>query len=114
MMIYTLDKLNEMSEGDQEFIETVVAVFLQEVPADLERLEEEIKSKNHDQIYKLAHKIKPNVDLLGMEPARKCALEIETMGKNAMAIDLIENRFPLLKQDIQTAIDELKRDFGLS
>ncbi len=38
-MIYSLDKIKEMAEGDQDFIVSVVSVFLEEVPTDLEGLE---------------------------------------------------------------------------
>ncbi|MEP3380770.1 MAG: Hpt domain-containing protein, partial [Maribacter dokdonensis] len=34
-MIYNLDKINEMAEGDQDFINSVISVFLEEVPEDL-------------------------------------------------------------------------------
>ena len=59
-MIYSLDKINEMAEGDQDFINSVISVFLEEVPEDLEALEVALQEKNYDQVYKLAHKIKPN------------------------------------------------------
>ena len=38
-MIYNLDKINEMAEGDEDFITSVISVFLEEVPEDLESLE---------------------------------------------------------------------------
>ena len=52
-MIYSLDKLNEMADGDQDFVVSVVSVFLEEVPADLIHLENAIKEKNFDQVYKI-------------------------------------------------------------
>ena len=81
-MIYNLDKINEMAEGDEDFIISVISVFLGEVPIDLQALETAIHEKDFNQIYKMAHKIKPNVDLLGMEQTRANALEIETLGKS--------------------------------
>jgi HPt (histidine-containing phosphotransfer) domain-containing protein len=112
-MIYSLDKINEMAEGDTDFIESVIAVFLDEVPQDLKSLEAAIESKDYEKVYKLAHKIKPNVDLLGMEQTRAVALEIETLGKtpgnNGPAI---EAKFPLLKKDVLQVITELKNDFN--
>ncbi len=112
-MIYSLDKINEMAEGDTDFINSVISVFLEEVPQDLENLEAAIRDKNYEKVYKLAHKIKPNVDLLGMEQTRAIALEIETLGKtpgNNSAI--IEEKFPVLKQDVLQVISELKNDFN--
>ena len=112
-MIYSLDKINEMAEGDQDFVTSVVSVFLEEVPADLEGLEHAIGSKDYDNIYKLAHKIKPNVDLLGMEHARATALEIETLGKTSGSMGEIEEKFPHLKKDVLQVITELQKDFDL-
>ncbi|APQ16384.1 Hpt domain-containing protein [Maribacter hydrothermalis] len=112
-MIYNLDKINEMAEGDQDFINSVIAVFLEEVPEDMESLEKALLAKDHEQVYKLAHKIKPNVDLLGMEQSRAIALEMETLGKQEASIVEIEKRFPLLKTDINQVIAELKKDFQL-
>ncbi|MGW9685681.1 Hpt domain-containing protein [Flagellimonas sp. 2504JD1-5] len=112
-MIYNLDKVNEMAEGDQDFITSVISVFLEEVPADLESLEKAIEERDFENMYKLAHKIKPNVDLLGMEQTRATALEIETLGKNTTSIDEIEKKFPLLKKDVLQVVSELKKDFNL-
>ena len=108
-----MDKIREMAEGDEEFIQSVITVFLEEVPEDLGGLEIAVGSGDYGQIYKLSHKIKPNVDLLGMEDTRALALEMETMGKNEENLDGIRERFPRFKQDVQQVISELKNDFGV-
>jgi HPt (histidine-containing phosphotransfer) domain-containing protein len=112
-MIYSLDKINEMAEGDEDFILSVISVFLDEVPEDLETLEKALQEKNYEQVYKMAHKIKPNVDLLGMEQTRSVALEMETLGKSEAHMQDIEKLFPILKTDINQVVAELKKDFGL-
>lgn len=110
-MIYSLDKINEMAEGDEDFINSVISVFLEEVPQDIEDLEIAIENGDYENVYKLAHKIKPNVDLLGMEQSRAVALDIETLGKNSENKEEIEKKFPLLKKDVHQVISELKKDF---
>lgn len=112
-MIYNLDKINEMAEGDEDFINSVISVFLDEVPHDLEALQTALEQGNYNDVYKLAHKIKPNVDLLGMEQTRAAALEIETLGKKEANMAEIERIFPTLKKDIDQVVSELKKDFGL-
>ncbi len=112
-MIYSLDKLKELADGDEDFIQSVVAVFLDEVPEDLGQLEVAIKQKNYPSIYQLAHKIKPNVDLLGMEQTRAAALEIENLGKQGNTGEQIDKIFPILKNDIYQVVSELKKDFNL-
>lgn len=112
-MIYSLDKINEMADGDEEFIKSVISVFLEEVPVDLRELETAVSASNYQQVYKLAHKIKPNVDLLGMEQTRAIALEIETLGKGEGNMDHIREQFPILKRDIEQVIGELRNDFDV-
>lgn len=110
-MIYGLNKINEMAEGDSDFISSVIGVFLEEVPEDLQILEAAVNSGDFQQIYQLSHKLKPNVDLLEMESTRALALEMETMGKNQEDLEGIRTRFIRLKQDVDQAVVELKRDF---
>ena len=111
-MIYSLDKINEMAEGDEEFVQSVISVFLEEVPNDLAALEKALEKENYEQVYQLAHKIKPNVDLLGMEQTRAAALEIETLGKNSANMAEIQKVFPILQKDITQVVGELKKDFN--
>jgi len=112
-MIYNLDKIKEMADGDEDFIVSVITVFLEEVPQDLEELEMALSRRDYNSVYKLAHKIKPNVDLLGMEQTRANALQIETLGKSAENSTKIEEIFPVLKRDIIQVVGELKKDFAL-
>lgn len=112
-MIYNLDKINEMADGDEDFINSVISVFLEEVPQDLEDLEIALNQKNHEKAYQLAHKIKPNVALLGMEQTREAAFEIETLGKQGADISVMEKMFQILKKDIYQVVGELKNDFHL-
>ncbi|NND15384.1 MAG: Hpt domain-containing protein [Eudoraea sp.] len=112
-MIYTLDKIKEMADGDEDFILSIITVFLEEIPQDLEGLEKAVNDRDHENTYQLAHKIKPNVDILGMEQTRALALEIETLGKDLGSFDEIEAKFPNLKQDVLQVIAELQSDFGI-
>jgi HPt (histidine-containing phosphotransfer) domain-containing protein len=112
-MIYSLDKINELADGDEDFVQSVVSAFLDEVPEDLEQLEVAVHQKNYANIYQLAHKIKPNVDLLGMEQTRAAALDIESIGKVGNQNPILDEIFPILKKDIHQVISELKKDFNL-
>lgn len=112
-MIYTLDKIKEMADGDEDFILSIVTVFLEEIPQDITGLEEAVNNRDHEKTYQLAHKIKPNVDILGMEEARILALDIETLGKNQGSFDEIEAKLPALKRDILQVIEELQSDFEI-
>ncbi len=112
-MIYNLDKLQELSGGDEEFIVSVVEVFIEETPQDLLNLKNAIENKDFEGIYQNAHKIKPNVDLLGMEEVRQNAYDIEMQGRNDKNMEIITKLFPFVETTINDAIVELKKNFGL-
>jgi HPt (histidine-containing phosphotransfer) domain-containing protein len=112
-MIYGLNKIKEMAGGDSDFINSVIGVFLEEVPEDLKALEAAVDSGDFGQIYQLSHKLKPNVDLLDREGTRVLALEMETMGKNQEDLEGIRARFGRFKQDVDQAVAELRKDFDL-
>lgn len=112
-MKYNLDKLNELAEGDKDFILDVIKTFLEEIPNDVAALEFAINGHDYDMIYNLAHKIKPNVDILGIKKATDAALDLSFLGKKLGEIEEIKNKFSLLRKDIQTVTQELKTKFDL-
>lgn len=112
-MIYTTTKIWEMAQGDEDFVNSVISVFLEEIPADLKALELAIANQDHDSIYTFAHKIKPNVDLMGMETTAQNALQLERMGKKQVDVANMSIYFSALKKDILQAINELQNDFQL-
>ena len=112
-MLYNLDKLTELSGGDEEFIASVVSVFLDETPNDLQSLKEAVANSDFEGIYQHAHKIKPNVDLLGMEDTRVKVLAIETQGRGDKDMAIIKTLFPDVEVTINEAMHELKAKFNL-
>lgn len=112
-MLYSLDKINELGGGDEDFTLSVIGVFLEEIPEDLSCLKDAISSQNFESIYQFAHKIKPNVDLLGMEEVRQKVLEIETQGKTHRDMNVIQDLFPFVETSINEVIVQLKNNFGL-
>ncbi|WP_340199263.1 Hpt domain-containing protein [Ascidiimonas sp. W6] len=112
-MLYNLDKLTELSGGDEEFILSVISVFLEETPQDLSNLKNAVENENFEDIYQHAHKMKPNVDLLGMEDTRIKVLAIETQGKGDKDMEVINALFPEVEASVHKAIHQLKDNFSL-
>ncbi|NAS29754.1 Hpt domain-containing protein [Flavobacteriaceae bacterium R38] len=112
-MLYNLDKIDELSGGDEDFRLSVISVFLEEIPQDLAILKEAIKNQDFESIYQHAHKIKPNVDLLGMEEVRQKVLAIEKQGRNEKDMGIINGLFPFVEETINNVIIELKDNFKL-
>jgi HPt (histidine-containing phosphotransfer) domain-containing protein len=72
-----LTYLNQISEGDKEFINDILKTFLEEMPKDIKQIEDGLKNNNNTLIGKMAHKSKATLHLLGLEDLKNFALNIE-------------------------------------
>lgn len=112
-MGYNLEKINEISDGDTEFIEAVVVAFIEEIPGDLMKLEYEVTAENYKEIYQVSHKIKPNLDLLGMQESYDTNLQILSWSKAGTNIADIAIAFKSIQTKINANILRMKKDFNV-
>ena len=78
---YNLAKVYALSDNDPEFVNEILNLFVTEVPEDLTQIGEGIKNKDHKHTYAFAHKLKPTLDLLGLNVAFEEILQIEAWTK---------------------------------
>jgi HPt (histidine-containing phosphotransfer) domain-containing protein len=110
---YNLSKVYEISENDIEFALQILILFLKEVPAEMKLIKTGIKEKDYSRTYAACHKIKPTLDLLGMDMAFEENLQIMTWSKMEGKRKEIEEVFKSLKDRIDLASKEIKKDFKL-
>ncbi len=110
---YNLAKVYALSDNDPEFVNDILTLFVNEVPDDLAQIKEGIKKKDHKHAYAYAHKIKPTLDLLGMNVAFQEILEVEAWTKALGKRKDIEHTFESIKEQVKNAIKEIKKDFDL-
>jgi hypothetical protein len=110
---YNLSKVYALSDNDPEFVNEILTLFVTEVPDDLAQIKEGIKKKDHKHAYAYAHKIKPTLDLLGMNVAFEEILQVEAWTKIEGRRRDIEHTFDSIKTQIKDAIKEIKKDFDL-
>ena len=78
---YNLSKVYALSDNDPEFVKQILILFVTEVPEDLKKIKEGINNKDHKQAYAFAHKIKPTLDLIGLNVAFEEILQVEAWTK---------------------------------
>lgn len=110
---YNLSKVYALSDNDSEFVNEILTLFVTEVPDDLAQIKEGIKKKDHKHAYAYAHKIKPTLDLLGMNVAFEEILQLEAWTKTEGKKKDIEDTFKSIKTQVNDAIKEIKKDFDL-
>jgi HPt (histidine-containing phosphotransfer) domain-containing protein len=110
---YNLTKVHAISDNDVDFAKQIVTLFLEEVPAEVKNIREGLEEKDHKKVYQGAHKIKPTLDLLGMDQAYEDVLAIEAWGRAEGKRKEIAEIVKDLRDRISATIKELKKDFNL-
>ena len=110
---YNLAKVYALSDNDPEFVMQIVTLFVTEVPEDLAEIKEGIKKRDHKHAYAYAHKVKPTLDLLGLKVAFEEILQVEAWTKTEGEKKEIKETFKSIKNQVEEAVKELKKDFEL-
>jgi hypothetical protein len=81
---YDLHYLNQVSGGNQEFIQEMISTFIQSVPDILNKIEKETDDKNWLKVKALLHQIKPSFVLLGANQIKEEIVSIENLDTNVL------------------------------
>ena len=112
-MKYDLARLEALAEGDKDFIVKVLKVFIVEVSTDIQKMQDAFKADEMLEISKLAHKIKPNLILLGLDQATALSVKIEKNRLKPLPLSILKNQLDELQALVAKVVVLLKRDFSL-
>ncbi len=110
---YNLSKVYAISDNDVDFAKQIVVLFIEEVPLEMKNIKQGLKEKNHNKVYHAAHKIKPTLDLMGMDLAYEDVASVETWSRSEGKKKEIKEVVKSLKEHISKTVKELKKDYAL-
>ena len=110
---YNLAKVYALSDNDSEFVLQIIGVFVTEVPDYLKYVKQGIEEKNYQLTYSYAHKIKPTLDLLGLNVAYEEILLVENWTKREGKRKEIKEIFKSIEDQVDKAVKEIKKDYSL-
>lgn len=93
-------------DDDSIVIETIEA-FLDDTPNALENIQKYYEEKEWQQLYKQAHKIKPNLKYMGMERAHELILTIEEQANTGEISDNLGEKISEFCSLSHQALEEL-------
>ena len=99
-----------MARSDPDFMAVVAQTFLQEIPPDLAALEEAISNDNKELAYQFAHKMKPNIEMFGINLLKEIT-SIESWTKTSKNVAAVSGHIEQVSQTLHTVFDELRADF---
>ena len=107
---YDLVKVREIAGGDESFVQVIVQTFLEEIPPDLASMQSAIENDNHKMAYQFAHKMKPNLDMFGIDLLKQIAA-MEKWSDSGKPTSFIKPQLDDIVGTLTVVIEELKEDF---
>jgi len=109
---YIRENLEEIADGDVEFLSILARTFLEEIPSDLNSMEEAIQNENRELAYQFAHKMKPNIEMFGID-SLKDITSIETWSRTNKGKSSVIPHLDNVLVTLNHVFNELRRDFQL-
>ena len=109
---YSVESLSAIAGGDKDFMKVVAQTFLEEIPQDLQALLEAVENDNKELAYQFAHKMKPNIEMFGIE-VLKDIKTIESWTKTTNKVKEINPQTERVYHILTKVFEELKTDFNL-
>jgi CheY-like chemotaxis protein/HPt (histidine-containing phosphotransfer) domain-containing protein len=108
---YDLSKLRALSRGDENFVNELVDIFLQQTPKNLKEISDALLEKDYRIVARVAHRIKPSIDSMGITQIADIPKSIELATK-AKEVDHVEltRKVIFLSNTLTAVLEKLKTD----
>jgi len=109
---YSLDKLSQYVDGDEEQIKEMIKLFLDSIPVDINELPKLSEKGDWQSIYKIAHKVKPSFDVFAMDDVLIDIKNIELLARSnnhggnlVLCIQKFMTKFNAIVSQLQAEIE---------
>lgn len=87
--VINLDYLNDIADGDKDFIREILGIFVDQMPAEEIKLREALAAQDWQQVRNIAHKVKSSTGNLGIKKAYDNFAEIEDLAQKKVNLEKI-------------------------
>jgi len=112
--LYNLKKLEEIAQGNQEFIREMLVTFVENVTTDISSIHSLKSAENWTAIAETAHKLASNFAYLGATPLQVLAANIERSVLNERNLTGVADKTERLCDEGIMLVNQLKKDFCIT
>ena len=108
--LYDLTMLRGLCQGDSEQFAKMIFIFIKQSKDAITDFNTAIESKNTQQIYQIAHRIKPSIDGLGIVSLKNEILELERSAKAGLYSENLITSLHYTQKVLRKVIDNLEKE----
>ena len=102
-----LDYLRLMADNDEEMIQTMLAMLLEELPSEMDKIRELAADKNWDELTRVSHKMKSTLAFVGNEAMSTANKELERVTKYKTDLHLAPSLVATLNEQLPSVLQAL-------
>ena len=102
-----LKHLEEISDGSNEFIIEMLTLFIEEMPAELDKIDLHLQNKDWKSLKQVIHKIKSSITCVGLKEIESTVKDAEDYATNETNLEKLPGMVLKIKQICNEAIGEL-------
>jgi len=107
--LYDLTKLNDIARGNKAFINKMLLLFIEQVPAAVTEIKQAFAAGDLSKVKLVVHRIKPSVDSLGIISIKEDIRNIELNTAELQAAGQLEKLISKLDSVISEVVIELEK-----
>jgi len=111
---YDLAVLSEIAAGNNDFVLSLVKIFLETIPANAEEMLNACAHQQWDMVSKLAHKLKSTIDMMRIDALRQDIRTIELDAKNQVNKEMLTRLVQKVYEIIKLTAAQLRQQFNLA
>jgi HPt (histidine-containing phosphotransfer) domain-containing protein len=108
--LYNLNQLLSISRNDLSYCKKMIGIFIEQSSISISQINEAYEAKNLDAVYNVAHRIKPSIDLMGIEMLRDTIRFIEKNAKDLNDSEDLKKQIEILFTVLNKVIFQLKEE----
>lgn len=108
--LYNITQLLTICRNDQVYVKKMISLFIEQSELSLSQITEAYKSKDLNTVHSVSHRIKPNLDLMGIELLREPVRFIEKQSKEQKDSEELSKQIVYLNFILNKVIRQLKEE----
>lgn len=98
--------------NNEEQCKELLELFIDTIPAELEKLNTEITNKNWEKAYQIMHRIKPSFEIMQIKDGSEEFIKLNNNIYSKVNLDSSKELFNNMKTHTYQAVEQIKKDIG--
>jgi CheY-like chemotaxis protein len=105
--LYNLHQLQAISRNDDAYCKKMIGIFIEQSTSSLSKIIEAYQNKDLAVVYSISHRIKPSIDLMGIELLKDSIRYIEKYSKDDNDSDELKKQISYLQTVLSNVLIQL-------